>query len=1277
MRTLKSLREELTKVMNGDEDAAEDLGLESKSVDSCNIANVSLRELKAEHNRFSLMVPAAKFLGMGILEKTAQSCLNYIAVLAQGFHNTKLPPVVVSPDETAEIADALIDELEQGILKVPKAVQRSDETDDDDHGASANNEQEQRSLCEQEIPQNPVMEQGRGSPFEPQYTSTPATVSEPTSYSGTPTMDEDGRRKRKTPGRKLKRRIGSNSPVAETPQNPDNEARPSASSHIVISDEEDDQTSNMEKQTSLLVAETPQPVHMEAGPSSRSHTAPPDEEDGQTSRAQTSLVVTETPQPVHMEAGPSSRSHTAPPDEEDGQTSRVQTSLVVTETPQPTDQEAGPSLQSATAAPDGDGCGKKGGDGTKPKKRVHYTKRKCPLCKSLVCNLRRHILDIHVKKNERIPDVRLEAIVQMAIHGNKTKGGKVVIENKEGEAKIYRQHKEICPLCDVVTIYLTTHLQRTHGLDKKSEQYKTALFNARRYRGRTAELTWDQEQIARQKAKERMKKTSTTRSASKKRKAESELEVEEEVVLIQKKKKKTGLQLLAEEADLRSTTSDESYFDESVREVPGSPLTGGKSIMSAALVVRKAKETPVSEHEDQEEEEEAGHKGETSGEEEEEAVGQEGDTSGDEEEEAVGQEGDTSGDEEAEKSDDGTSSDERAGKEEDVTSSEEEDSDYDDDDDDEELEDDEDENSFRTLQEYYRQGKGNSVKDTLLIMFCDYLQNIIGGCKSEKMAILHAQNVRRVLTCLDPKSQDTSVESLVENGGVELWKKWAKPNLEAKKMRPGTVRSYLTSINKFLNFIVDHTEHQVEGTPRIDASTMAKIEKIIPRIVAMGASVNKLYAHERWEQVLEDQVNAINPEDTNNMIDTEEAQRAISYLQKSATVTPNEKQFLAIRNFLMARIQLENGQRPGPIEEARVRDFQRMRKEGNKYIMHVPRHKTSRLGPAPLTMSENLKSNLDMYLHHVRPFFAAKNEEAIFVKKNGIGITPGRGGQSVTSWWRKATGKHFTSTGLRKMAASTLHHTDPAQKRSVHRLMCHTSKTAESYYMIQNLSEVAAHGHEVLAKNLKLKETVKTQGKFSPFKSPKVENSGNKSNALVDEFLLDEEQQREQEHLSPSKRLSEDQEDDIELLFSDIINTNAPLSLRQTKNIMSESINLANHINDLNMVKKVYYRVKYLQRREAPNIVASFKQDDATSRTASWAAASGGSRSSRMSWAKDDEQTIASAFSAFDKCPGKGMIQSVFNSTPEMQEIRQRNLFKRCYEKVKTIFKQKRNTDSI
>ena len=141
---------------------------------------------------------------------------------------------------------------------------------------------------------------------------------------------------------------------------------------------------------------------------------------------------------------------------------------------------------------------------------------------------------------------------------------------------------------------------------------------------------------------------------------------------------------------------------------------------------------------------------------------------------------------------------------------------------------------------------------TIPLKHCDMMPTAIRqNCKyhwrlqKRKMATLHAKNVCRVLTCLGPKSQDKSVESLVENGGVELWKKWAKPNLEAKKMRPGTVRSYLRSINKFLNFIMDHTGHQVEGMARIDASTMAKIEKIIPRIVAMGASINKLYTHQR------------------------------------------------------------------------------------------------------------------------------------------------------------------------------------------------------------------------------------------------------------------------------------------------------------------------------------------------------------------------------------------------------------------------------------------------
>ena len=59
------------------------------------------------------------------------------------------------------------------------------------------------------------------------------------------------------------------------------------------------------------------------------------------------------------------------------------------------------------------------------------------------------------------------------------------------------------------------------------------------------------------------------------------------------------------------------------------------------------------------------------------------------------------------------------------------------------------------------------------------------------------------------------------------------------------------------------------------------------------------------------------------------------------------------------------------------------------------------------------------------------------------------------------------------------------------------------------------------------------------------------------------------------------QQDDINLLFAHKIHTNGPLSLHETCNCMSESLNLMSLVKDPEMVTKVYKRVKYLQRKYA------------------------------------------------------------------------------------------------
>ena len=289
-------------------------------------------------------------------------------------------------------------------------------------------------------------------------------------------------------------------------------------------------------------------------------------------------------------------------------------------------------------------------------------------------------------------------------------------------------------------------------------------------------------------------------------------------------------------------------------------------------------------------------------------------------------------------------------------------------------------------------------------------------------------------------SKAPTMQCVISEGGSNIWEKWAKPLLDAKKVRPGTIRSSLTSLVKFLEFCVDHTEHKVKGMPFIDAETIEVIKRVIPRVTAMGSSVNKLYAHEKWEHILEEQSNKINTEDTAEMINSAPAKQAISLLLKASTVKLTESEFLVVRDFLIARLGLENGQRPGPLETARVRDFERLEMKGDKFVMFVSRHKQSKSGPAPLTMSANLKSNLEVYMKSVRPVFADENEEAMFVLNSGKAFPPGTIGKRITEWWRKATGKsNMTSTRLRKMHSSGLHKADPVDKRSVHRLMCHSS----------------------------------------------------------------------------------------------------------------------------------------------------------------------------------------------------------------------------------------------
>ena len=246
-------------------------------------------------------------------------------------------------------------------------------------------------------------------------------------------------------------------------------------------------------------------------------------------------------------------------------------------------------------------------------------------------------------------------------------------------------------------------------------------------------------------------------------------------------------------------------------------------------------------------------------------------------------------------------------------------------------------------------------------------------------------------------------------------KKWATPMLDSKKMRPGTVKSYLCSLAKFFEFLVDGYDTGLASLPNLGQELKGKLEQMVRRVKGWRSSISRLYETERWEKIIEDSRNAIPPDDAKNITTSKPAMKAKQLLVKCTDQKVSLTEFVSIRDYLIARLGLENGQRPGPLEAARLRDFQTAESDGKGgYVMYVARHKTSKAGPAPISMKNNLHKQVVLYVKHVRSAYVNKDVQELFITTSGNAFNDGTIGKRITEWWRKAQGKKVTSTALRK-----------------------------------------------------------------------------------------------------------------------------------------------------------------------------------------------------------------------------------------------------------------------
>ena len=678
-------------------------------------------------------------------------------------------------------------------------------------------------------------------------------------------------------------------------------------------------------------------------------------------------------------------------------------------------------------------------------KKAHYKTRKCPLCHKDQTNLPRH-LETHVKRGEISRD-RITALTQYVDKGDHQYRTEIYVQKKK---KVVRGKRRFfkCPLCELVTAYLPTHFANKHKIPRSSEQSERYMALARAYEGRE-ELKY----IKRTRPSRKVTSvtdnrgiecllqgplldeddaldknyTSPVDNSSPSFSDGSDDAMEEDIML------PTPHSIPHSVRMTRCTRAQAAAEEEAPDIVPPTPRKTPHSVSVERRRLAQAaadNEVPSSSF----------------------ASGVEGDDKGDIESEGCNEsDGDAEDEEDSGKGDDvsGEDSDEE---------SESQDGDGDPQDNDFELQD--------TLTSILKMKNPTFPRHCWIIHFHAYLQSLAGKALTPLQAEQHARQILIMMQSIDPKGDD--VTCITDSQGQAVWQ-WAKPLLEQKKKRPGTIISYLTSLEKFFKFAI---RKQKEGDPRLklSAKVVESMKEASSDIPAWRSVVRKQYKTDEWRRQLREMKTRVRPDDVKDLNTTEPGKKAIELLKKAPYVELSVTQYCNVRDFLIASLEMQNGQRPGPFETITMEDYEDAEVDedtGTKTI-YAPDHKTSTSGPAPISMSKSLSKKMAIYVEHVRSIFP-NPDDSLFLTNKGERFPRGQIGRKVSQFWEKAGVRpdiRITSTRIRKMAATTTLSSSDIDKRLVHQHMTHTEQTANRNYIRPDQTKVAAAGHAILKANI-------------------------------------------------------------------------------------------------------------------------------------------------------------------------------------------------------------------
>ena len=395
------------------------------------------------------------------------------------------------------------------------------------------------------------------------------------------------------------------------------------------------------------------------------------------------------------------------------------------------------------------------------------------------------------------------------------------------------------------------------------------------------------------------------------------------------------------------------------------------------------------------------------------------------------------------------------------------------------------------------------------------------------------------------------------------------------------------------------------------------------------------------------------------------------------------KQYVDARDFLIVSLTRAVGTRPAPLENATIDMFKKAAYDDakRKRVMLVSSHKQEEDGPAPIPMSPYTEYLMTVFIEKLRPLVTDDNSPTskIFLKNDGAPFHKGTIGRRVRAFVVKSgirPDKAISATDFRKWIVTELKRKkrrgEKIDEQLLRRLLCHSEKTANEWYLRESLTQEAAEASCLIDEHT---QPAKTQSK--PAAASKQQQCGE------DEMPAPEPIQSPKANSASSSRsvcsekhsLSQAERKQVDLVFAEDIQSGVEPRKKRVVALMKSDRLLRNLVNSEPHVKRVTDRVCYLFETRTMVDPYDLPEEPATKRTATFVASiperpPSSVQSGRVEWSTEETEAIVEALTFWTKLPRKYEMQAMFQKTEVLREIYRNNTFDRIKNKVKNEFRK-------